>query len=65
MFPRGQKHILGVIFAPWKDFEFSENLRFEPGRTLAMLNQLANLLGKLTAEVIEGSKNRPNVSSTV
>ena len=30
-----------------------------------MLNQLANLLGKLSAEVIEESKNRPNVSYTL
>ena len=34
VFPWGRKHIVGLILSPLKNFEFSENLRCSPGRTL-------------------------------
>ena len=36
VFPWGQKHTVGLILSQLKNFEFPENLRFKPGRTLAM-----------------------------
>ena len=29
-------HTVRVILSPWKNFEFLENLRFQPGRTLGI-----------------------------